>query len=382
MKKIDLLFLLMACLCILFFASPILGEIAAQGKDDTLDSTLKIPTPSSSKLRRLMYLPDARKINYSTINATQILAIEKSPYNCYNLLLGFPKFHYPNRDTINIIKNSKKGFWPRIIFPFYLQKEPQYLINLWDKEIIARGLLNIQEALKLAKETKVEGIFIDPEFYGNLNNYYITYLSKTNNKKPEEIIARLKEIGSKIADLTNQIYRGERAVLWFALADLSFKMKDGYGRSINYMIEGILERIKNQNYNIDIIDGGEISIGYVNLSVKDTLFKINRQYNTLKPYIDKYYPHYKLGATTSIFHDIEQAGFWKKYIDALPESRKEIKKLDDYLPLLKLLFLHYEYVWIYWDGGIPAYNDFDKPNAEKYWQVIRAALPEGYKQNY
>jgi hypothetical protein len=338
-----------------------------------------------SRLRRLMFVPNAggkHPIHYLTIKAHNISAVKNSSFNCYALSLGFPKYQYPDINTINLIKSSKKKFWPRIIFPEMLTKEPQYRFELWENTIIEKGLFNVKESLELAKKTGAEGIFIDPEFYRNRDNYSILYLSNKYNKTPEETIRRLKNIGAQVADITNLIYNNKKVILWFSFANLNAKKDNGYLSSISYIIEGILDRIIELNYNIDVLDGGELSLGYINLSLSDIKYKIERRSIIMAPFIKKYFPHYKLAGTTVIFDDINKAGGMQKFVDRVPEDKKEIRKLHDYLPLLKILFDNYEYVWIYWGGGNPPYNDFDPEIAQPYRTVIKDALPEGYIQNY
>jgi len=101
----------------------------------------------------------------------------------------------------------------------------------------------------------------------------------------------------------------------------------------------------------------------------------------MAPFIKEYYPHLKLGATTVLMNDINKTkGLWAKLVNATPASKREIEGINDYLPILRELFNTYEYVWIYWDGGNPWYNDFDPKISEIYRPVIKAALPEEYKK--
>ena len=341
---------------------------------------------AEAKLQRLLYCPDAggkSAINYITINEKELKAVEDSPFNCYSLSMGFPQFKYPSPNTISLIKKSRKKFWPRVLFPFYLINWQTKKLDLWDSMRINAALSNVKEALELAKSTGVEGIFIDSELYSYRNGYSLTKLSEENRRTPEEVINRLKEIGIQFADITQEVYSNRKAVLWFPFADLNWKCKDNYKRNVNYFIEGVLDRIKEKNYNIDIIEGGEISIGWGQTGIKRLNSKMERQAASLQEYVQKYYPHFKLGGVFTLWYDTNILGGYTKWLNSIPDNLKEIKKLEDYPPLLKEMFNHYEYVWVYWNNGRPPYlNDFDPVNAQKYREVIRKALPAGYKENY
>jgi hypothetical protein len=321
---------------------------------------------------------------YSEISPSDLAAIHDSPFDSFGISTGFPYHQSPPRSTVAFIKEkTKKKIWPRLLIPQSLCDPHQKTFGLWDEGRKAKTLSDLKEALTIAQDTKVPGIIIDPEIYlpRSHNDYSITSLAARFNKTPEETIQRLHSFGQNLADCVHSVYGAKPAVLWFLFTNLASPMKDGYRYSIAYMIEGILKTAKEKNYQITVVDGGETGIGYVNLSVPILKAKIAQQYNSMAPFLKEYDPHLKLGATTVLMNDIAKTtGVWAKLVQANPAASRTVGGINDYLPILKELFNTFEYVWIYWDGGNPWYNDFDPKISKIYRPVIEAALPEAYKK--
>jgi hypothetical protein len=311
---------------------------------------------------------------YSDINMDALEAIKDSPFDSYSLVLDKPDYKMLFHN-INLAKTTNKIIWPRIIFPNYMIEKPDNILKIWDERSVEKAFMYVKTALKIAKETGVKGIFIDPEPYNNSKNYLLSYVAENNNKGINETIERLKELGARFADCVHEEYKNRPAVLWFAFADLFKRLNDGYGRSGNYIIEGILDRTIQKNYNITVVDGGETTIGYINLSLDELRKKIEKQRINQAQIVEKYGSRFELGSTTILFYDLQNTGFWARIVDKMSEDRKQVKTIEDYIPLLKEMFTHYRYVWIYW-SGFPMYDEFDPESAKLYRPIIAAALAE------
>lgn len=346
------------------------------------------PTQKQQSLKTLLYLVRPYKVNngmiYAEIAPTDLAAIQDSPFDSFGMSTGFPYHQSPPRSTVALVKEkTKKKIWPRLLIPQSLYDPDKKVFGLWDEDRQAHLLSHLKEALTIAQETKVPGIIIDPEIYlpRSHNDYSIPSLAARFNKTPEETIQRLQRFGHNLAECVHTVFGEKPAVLWFLFTNLASPLKDGYRYSIAYFIEGILKTAKAKNYPITVVDGGETGLGYVNVSVPILKAKIARHYHTMAPFLTEYHPHLKLGATTVLINDITKAtGVWAKLVQATPAASRTVEGINDYLPILKELFQTYEYVWIYWDGGNPWYNDFEPKISKIYRPVIEAALPEAYKK--
>jgi hypothetical protein len=201
------------------------------------------------------------------------------------------------------------------------------------------------------------------------------------NRSADEIIRRLKEIGYSLADTIHEIYPD---VIILALAYQPYQPR--YQDSPGYLIDGILERAKEMKYHFKVVDGGEGTIWYTNLSLADLKQKIDTRAYKTAPYLEKY-PSLRLGATIAPYEDIEKTCCWIKDWYEKNKGKIEVKTIQDFIPLFNLLFTTNEYVWIYGSGGAGpngGYNEYDPAVARTYDAAIKKALapssPTGLKQ--
>jgi hypothetical protein len=138
----------------------------------------------------------------------------------------------------------------------------------------------------------------------------------------------------------------------------------------------MLERAREQKYIFKVIDGGEGTLWYTNLSIQELIGKLIKRVTNFSPYLEKY-PNLYLGATIAPYEDIEKTCCWMKDWYEKNKDRIEIKTIQDFIPLLKLLFRTNEYVWIYGAGAAGpngGYNEYDADIAKKYDEAIQKAL--------
>jgi hypothetical protein len=273
-------------------------------------------------------------------------------------------------------EKSLSGYYSRV-------KEKGKYMDLWDRAGALSDFYKLLEtSLKLARESGAPGIFIDHELYYNYRMNGINQIVKVNGGSVSDTIARLEEIGRKIADIVNDVYPD--AVLLSASADFSLKTGD-YGRSTNYILEGILKQAKDKNYKLKLVEGGEKSIWYLHSAldapgVQGTMGagglkqRLDEQEKNMKSYLEKYPKNFVLGGTHGLYLDWKDTrGNWNDWAtDMNGKGKLEVKKAADFGPLLEYLFKKREYVWFF--SGAPSakgYNEFGYSKDPNYISQFR-----------
>jgi|GEM_PF-2320070 hypothetical protein len=404
---------------------------------------------SSSGLKNLIFYPAGAKADqkeYKDLTDSLFKEVEGSPYDSFTIELvnksndSVPSFAELS-GNLAAVKRSGKFVWPRIYFNrlvgcceapaclatvdcknrealkacykeksldtgynctdsgFYCKnvcesekslsdyysriKEEGKYMDLWDQAGALSDFYKLLEtSLKLARESGAPGIFIDHELYYNYRMNGINQIVKVNGGNTSDTIARLEEIGRKIADIVNDVYPD--AVLLSTSADFSLKTGD-YGRSTNYILEGILKRAKKKNYKLKLVEGGEKSIWYLHSAldapgVQGTMGagglkqRLDEQEKNMKSYLEKYPKNFVLGGTHGLYLDWKDTkGNWNDWAtDMNGKGKLEVKKAADFGPLLEYLFKKREYVWFF--SGAPSskgYNEFGYSKDPNYISQFR-----------
>ncbi len=259
-------------------------------------------------------------------------------------------------------------------------------IDLWDRAGALTSFYNLLEtSLLLAKESGTPGIFIDHEIYNNYQMNNISQIAKVNGVSVNEVINRLEAAGRQIADITNKAYPD--AVLLAASADFSLKTGN-YGRSTNYILEGILKQAKEKKYKLKLVEGGEKSIWYLHSAldapgVKSTMGsgglkqRLEEQEKNMKSYLEKYPNNFVLGGTHGLYLNWQDTkGNWNDWaVNLNNKGQLKVKTANDFLPLLDYLFKKREYVWFF--SGAPSskgYNEFGYSKDPEYISQFRNIL--------
>ncbi len=346
------------------------------------------------RLENLIYYGWWQK--YGEIDEKVVNSLADSPFDSFTpyLMSAYSDEILDIKDfkqTINAINSqdnlNRKEFWPRLFFnQIYscsdnTEKDYQYCreiegMDLWDEqEELSRLLDNYRTSLEIAKQTQAGGLVVDNEAYNNKKLYNFDYLASQADKSKAECREALKDLGYKLADITNEVYPNSKIL--FLFGHFHF---DSTARAIT---EGMLERAKDQSYNFKVIDGSEGLVWYLHTSRENLRERIERQNKYLSQYVSKY-PNLYLGGTKGLYLDASKTrGLWQDWY-RLNQDSLEIRTISDQTELLSDLFKSRKYVWIYGAGaaGEKPFNEYDRESAKEYDQVISQALcGNGYCDN-
>ena len=407
---------------------------ACQSRTITVTKPI-VDTYSKCKMDYLMYFgwswENGKSSSYKDINNLDYSKISSSPMNSYTPeLAGTPwvKKPLPSEEELNKIiteqEKANKFFWPRIYMVRLAQGDGIKGLDLWDEKGHLTNFENLfRSSLQLAKATGAPGIILDPEMYGNNEDNWIEEIVTLNNDyNADRVITRCKEIGAKLADITNTEY--PNAVIWSLFLDWDSATKNSafdsiapipakysgrknhnYDRTIFYIQEGILERAKSKGYNLKVVDGGDASVWKVHASLQDIKDHLRSQEESLAEYKVKY-PNFEFGAPISLWQDYEEDvymysntlfnnnnfyeniceatpfSFWKNgcpWLNAIETNKIRnnftTKKIQNFEEVLRYIFENRKYVWFY--APTVYQNSFDESDlnrAKPYRDVIKKAI--------
>lgn len=335
--------------------------------------------------------------NLDTFRIDKINFINNSPYNGIAVSLidnyDIKKGNLSNFEAqIKIIKeNSRKDIWPWIFINRIIghheggRAHNPKLSNLpYFRAIKGMDLYNETGALddffsiwrlslRIAKMLGAPGIVVDSEAYNNYRINTLDILARETQKPIPVVQERLREIGRILADLTREIY--PEAVVWFLFTGLGepdyHKLGSGQSvyRSLTYLVLGFLERTGEKPGAIKVISGGEISLGYCHPSAEAMGRKIAARQAAFREILQRY-PNLHLAGTLAPWHDaaLKKPGHYFSQGDC----DNSLKNLDDFQPLLRLLFSSYRLNWLYaaWGAG---YHPWDDKTAPLYRRAIQEA---------
>ena len=120
-------------------------------------------------------------------------------------------------------------------------------------------------ALVAARNLGAPGIVVDPEAYNDYRMYDLQDLAKESGIPPDELRDKLKEIGTRLSEETDQLY--PEAIVWFLWSGLGnplssrvFSQKSDY-RTVTYIFLGMLERARATHSKVKLVSGGGMSLG-------------------------------------------------------------------------------------------------------------------------
>ncbi len=344
--------------------------------------------------------------------------MDKEPYTGYvtELVNGAFDLKVPKlsdfSNAIVLIKSIDKDIWPIVFWQRfygspddkpclmrhanvdkYPLKYPSNKIKGIDLYNEHNALTDFKDTLKIAlqvsKQSNSKGVFFDIESYSCYDNNFVTDLAKRHGKTSAEIVVRLKEIGHEFADLTHNTYPD--AILYFYNTSLGWVRDDiqrpgydlrggGYNMATGYIVEGILDRIKSQGYNLKVIDGwvGE----YTYFSMDKVKSKINTDLAIKLPYLDKYSGILDVAVTVAPFEDydkIPDTHWTKKYLskDNPGAGRPLIDDIYDFAQVYAYILNNFNHMWIYGTpgNGIPIGYDIYSPQVSpKFGTVLNSVM--------
>lgn len=284
-------------------------------------------------------------------------------------------------NQINSLRASKE-LWPIVYFNRFVgpcngrrECKAEFANNILGIDLTADpqdSVLALEEfyqifdlSLNLAKNIGAGGIVIDPEFYNNYPMDLVSEVAAANKLSNEQVIARLKTIGGNIADRVQQIY--PETVLYVLFFNLNNR-----DSATRYIMEGILETAKQKNYSLTLIEGGEITSGYLHVSKKALMSKTESRRKDFEPYLQQY-PNLNLAVTLAPYYDANQTRGWIKQWIADNTAALEVWNINDFKPLFQYLFGEYGYVWFYGAWAAP-YDLFNPQESARYDTTIKDSL--------
>ncbi|KKR03973.1 MAG: hypothetical protein UT30_C0015G0009 [Candidatus Uhrbacteria bacterium GW2011_GWF2_39_13] len=215
--------------------------------------------------------------------------------------------------------------------------------------------------LQAAKYLKSPGICIDNETYNNYGMESLEAIATRRKESVEKTRGKLLKIGYGMGEIVKEIYPD--ALIWVLFIEK--------GRSSAIITEGLLEYLKLHSLKAKVIEGGELSIGYVNASPEDLKTKfIQRALKGYADWLHLFPSNLILGATIAPADTPESRTGWIKGSYA---SLPDIKKVEDLEKHFETIFGNYPFVWIY-AASAADFDPFDNKKAERYHKLISDVL--------
>jgi hypothetical protein len=233
---------------------------------------------------------------------------------------------------------------------------------------------NWRNALRLARETGVPGIVCDLEFYNNYKAYDLAELARMTSMPRGEVLHALGQLGARMADIAAREYPG--AKLWFLFTGFTrpeYRVIDGkpYFFAATYIVEGLLDRIQQQQLPLHVISGGEVGLGYCHTSVDDLRQAIDKRAAAFAPLLLKYSGILELAGTMTLWSD---ASAKKNWVAQGACGTSTAATVEDLIPYMELLFRSYRYNWLYGspNGGYFAFQSESAPRFDAAIEQARA----------
>lgn len=309
---------------------------------------------------------------YKTITRSAIDVADKSPFDIIAISLKETNIDKLN-ESINFVRSSHKEFWPIVFFFKNWIEKKNMVLDIWNPKTISETAERVRTAISVSKKSGCNGIFFDLEIYGDRSNYRLSYLAKKNHKSNQLAIMQLRRIGKMLADLIQSEVGNKDFTIWFTFADFQHVMADGFMRSTNYIIESLLDRIVEKKYKFKVIDGGELSTGYAHLNSIKLGKRIALHKNNIRPWIEKFKPHFKVAGTMVLFEDWNNLGSWENLYKKNGKNILDITESESCDKTLSLLLENYDFVWVFW-GGNPTFDLFDPDSAKIFIPMVKNAL--------
>lgn len=226
--------------------------------------------------------------------------------------------------------------------------------------------------LRTAKDSHAPGVVVDLEFYNYHKEYDVSTLARQIGKSPQETVQRLRQLGSRLADIAGAEYPD--AVLWFfftgfAYPELSVIEKQPYYGSPVYIAMGLLDEIQSKHFHLKVLSGGETTLGYCHDSLPQFQEAIQKRDAKFAPHLQKYQGFLELAGTMTLWRDHAGITGWAKGESCWTSSASTVEDLE---PYVELLLKSYRYNWIYAAAEV-SYFPFQPESASRFNAVINKA---------
>ena len=280
--------------------------------------------PGARKPYLLLLTFYARNILDFTFTPAMLSEFSKSPYDgmAVQLVSGDERTRVPSPGEIEpkllrLKEATGKDIWPwvflnRMIGANPAQPKPGLNFYGWDLDDThgaqSAFFSTWRLAFRMAKELGTPGVVGDLEPYNNYPSYEIAGLARQTQKTPEQVIALLKTIGTRMADNAAQELPG--AKVWFLETSLYRPNPHPYQFASYYVVIGMLDRIQQAGLNITVISGQEQSLGYCHESPESLRSHIKENFSHYSPYLKKYAGVFQLGGTIALWRDAAAKTGW------------------------------------------------------------------------
>jgi len=227
-------------------------------------------------------------------------------------------------------------------------------------------------AVRAARRWKSPGIVFDPEAYNDYRAYHVAYLAEVRRESPEKIIEKCRRLGADMARIVAEEYPA--CIIWTLFTRLERNDRlPGSNEQVlttpSYIFLGLLDYARSHDVPLILLDGGETLPGYCDRDVDSLLEKIADRDRLMKEWLDKYSERLMLAGTISPFHDWSLARDWIRR----GYEKSDIRTLEDFVPLFRVLFTAYDYVWIYASSAAKT-EPYAPENIRRYGDALRRAV--------
>ena len=306
-------------------------------------------------------------------------------YTCEN----GPTFEELSENLVFLKKHCTKHLWPTLFLNTMIGYDPD---NTWHHSGAApqasetlkfqtfRGLdldnaggareifeANWKVALEIAKTLNSPGLMLDFEAYNDRRADQIggkRSLAELRGEDPEKLREQIHAFGAELADITHEIYPGATLFCFYTALGYPGQTHGEFSTNAQLTV-GMLKRCKQKKYNLRILCGGELGLGYTHPNPDYMTRMIQRRAVLAKPYLLEY-PNLELSGVHAPFMDQENRAYWQTD-DRVGVT---IRTVEDMQPLYELLVKNYNSSWFY--GARIAFNPFG-PDSERFSKVMGAA---------
>ncbi len=224
-------------------------------------------------------------------------------------------------------------------------------------------------ALREAKSSGTPGVVLDMELYSNAEENSVSLVARQRSLAPDEVKKRLREIGYQMAGVASEEFPD--AIIWTLVSGLSparyvlnIAEQDS---TCGYILQGMMDGIREHHSRMTVIDGGEDSLGYCHKSAVTLGEDISERLRRFTPLLQEYANTLTLGGTIALWRDSVSRSDW------LLSGRcgsSDVKQPQEFTPYLRLLFQNYRFVWIY----APIVGQWDPLNPVESMPLNRTLL--------
>ena len=337
--------------------------------------------------------------NFNDFTPKKIAEFNNSPYDgdAIPLISSYDTKTYKEADflpEISTIKHeSHKQIWPWVFLNrivgynqvsgnalFPERARPFQNIRGMDLENKSGALdglyVNVRLAALIAKVLGTPGFVLDLEPYNNYKTYDVSNLAEQMGWSKDRTEARLRQVGENLADITADQYPS--ATVWFTFTGLASRTrtsgKTQEYRSITYIAQGFLQRIKEKGYSMTVVSGGELA-GYCYTSIADLRTTNAKRQDDFGAVLESN-PSLKLGATIAIWQNGS-----KRQNGAFRNGKcgtTHANNLTDFEPYISALASTYGFLSIY-AAGMTGYDPYNPSIDVDYNKHIVTALSKAKK---